>query len=204
MSLTRIPKILAKTVAVVALSAAVSSANAIVVNFFNGSTLYATMTTSGATDFDLNFIGTGSAGAFLNDLEMAGPTGTFANIAGDGGDATASYSAAGFTDQGKTYNWHIFFETANNTNRITTGEHFLFSITPTPNSVWNFDLLHINAFDAAGNSIKLDGCIDGSTGCGGGGGGGGAPEPESLALVGLALAAAGFAGKRKRRTAALG
>jgi len=182
-----------KALAGAALVLSMSAANAITVNFYNGSSLFATMTTSGGTDFDLYFIGTGYSSAYIDYLDMAGPFGAFSSPSGQQTVATATYSASGFTDAGKTYNWKIDFPNPNNATRMTTGEHFLWSIAGTDPSVWNFDLLHINAFDGL-NSIKLDGCIAGTTGCTPSR----VPEPGTLALLGLGLIGLGAV---RRKTA---
>lgn len=198
-------KTLAKAVAAAAVVAGATSASALTVNFYNGSNLFATMETSGGTDFDLHFVGTGYAGAFINDLLMAGPGGTFANLTDSSvvSSITSSYSAAGFVESGDTFNWRISFPTSGaggGAGRLTAGEHALFSITDTDPSVWDFNQLHVNAWDGV-RSIRLDGCIDGTAGCdGGGGGGGGAPEPGTLALLGLAGVVGGLV--RRRRTTA--
>lgn len=187
--------VLAAAAASIALASTPS--HALVINFFNGSNLYATMTTSGGTNFDLNFVGTGVApGGFINDVFLDGPGGTFNNLAGTGATATGTYSPNGYNGgggQGSIYDWLIDFTTANNANRLNIGEHALFSITVTDPNAWSIEKVHINAFDAAGNSIKIDGCVEGTAGCGGTQ----VPEPASLALLGIGLL--GLAGLRSRR-----
>ena len=51
--------------------------------------------------------------------------------------------------------------------------------------------MHINAYDSYGNSIKLLGCVDGSSECGT------VPEPAPLALISLGLLFLGFARRYK-------
>lgn len=186
----------AAATASIALASAPS--HALVINFFNGSDLYATLTTSPATNFDLHFVGTGVApGGFVNDLYMNGPFGFFFNNVGTQAVATGSYSPNGYNGgggQGSIYDWLIDFSQANNANRLNIGEHALFSIVVTDPNSWSIDKIHINAFDAAGNSIKIDGCVAGTAGCGSTQ----VPEPASLALLGIGLL--GLAGLRTRRT----
>lgn len=187
--------VLAAAAASIALASTPS--HALVINFFNGSNLYATMTTTPATNFDLHFVGTGVApGAFINDLYMNGPNGFFFNRVGTQATATGNYSLNGYNGgggQGNIYDWLIDFSQANNANRLNVGEHALFSIVVTDPNAWSIEKVHINAFDAAGNSIKIDGCVEGTAGCGGTQ----VPEPASLALLGIGLL--GLAGLRSRR-----
>ena len=181
---------LAAVTASIALAAAPS--HALIINFFNGSDLYATLTTSGGTDFDLNFVGTGvDAGGFINDLFMDGPDGTFTDNSTDT-VATGTYDLNKFNGgggQGKIYDWMISFPNGNNDpDRLTIGEHGLWTISPTLNTAWTVNKIHINAFNSDGDSIKLDGCVAGAPGCGGTS----VPEPASLLLLGAGLAGLGI------------
>ena len=166
--------------------------------------IYAQMTTTGGTSFSLNFVGTGvSPAGFINELFMDGPGGTFSNTTlANVTTPSATYSLNGYNGGGgggNIYDWKIDFPQPNNASRFGVGETATWDIVVTDANAWLLDKIHINAFDGT-NSIKLDGCIHGTPGCGGGGGGGGgggsAPEPGSLALVGLALLGAGIARKR--------
>ncbi len=182
-----------------------ASANAgLLVNFYNGADLYATLTTSGSTDFALNFVGTGvAAGGFVNELFMDGPNGTFSNTTAAGvTTVTGEYDLNKFNGGGgqKIYDWHIQFPQPNDSSRLTVGETATWSIVTTDANAWSLDKIHINAFDGR-NSIKLDGCIDGTDDCGevvtpppvpG------VPEPGALALVSLALLGAGLSSCRKK------
>lgn len=174
--------------------------HALVINFYSGSDLYATMTTTPQTNFDLHFVGQNVApGGFINDLFLDGPNGTFANLPGTGGTATGTYALNGYNGgggQGSIYDWLIDFSQANNANRITIGEHALFSITVTDPSAWSIEKVHINAFDANGNSIKIDGCVAGTPNCGGGNPPNEIPLPGTLLLLGSGLFGLSFARRR--------
>jgi PEP-CTERM motif len=197
MKLSRIfRKALIATVTATALASAPS--HALVINFLNGSDLYATLTTSGATNFDLHFVGTNVApGGFVNELFMNGPNGFFVNTSTQT-TAIGTYALNGFNGGGgggNIYDWHIDFPQPNNASRLAIGEHGRWSIVVTNPDAWSIDKIHINAFDAAGNSIKINGCVDGTVGCGGGGNQ--VPEPGSLALLAIGLLGL-WAGLRKR------
>lgn len=197
-SRSAVSKALVATALVVPMSAAIAD----VINFFNGSDLYAQMTTSGNTSFSLNFVGTNvAASAFINELFLDGPAGTFTNTTTAGVTTpSAVYSLNGFNGGGgggNIYDWRIDFPQANNSGRFTVGETATWDITGTNSNQWAIEKLHINAFNGR-DSIKLDGCIDGSVGCGGGGGSNEVPEPASLALVGLGLLGASLMSRRKK------
>ena len=170
------------------------NASALVFNFVNGSDLYATLTTSGSTDFDLHFVGENvDSGAFINELWLDGPDGTFTDNSTDT-TVIGSYSDNGYNGgggAGNIYDWYIDFPQPNNFDRLTIGEHALWSIETTSPDAWSISKVHINAFDGNGNSIKLDGCIVGrdcdTTEV---------PEPATLALLGLGLAGLRIARKR--------
>ncbi len=186
-----------------AIAIPMSSANAgLLVNFYNGADLYAKLSTSGSTSFSLEFVGTGvAAGGFVNELFLDGPNGSFSNTTAPGvTSVSGSYNLNGYNGGGgqKIYDWQIQFPNANNSSRLTVGETATWSIVTTDASAWLLDKIHINAFDGV-NSIKLDGCIDGTAGCGGNTPAPvpSVPEPGALALVSLALLGAGLAGRRK-------
>jgi hypothetical protein len=145
--------------ATAALALSAGTANAIVIDFLDSGTVFATMTTSGTTTFQLTLASNNNAGAFINDLSMAGPGGTFTDLSNPAvTSASGTYDAGGFTNAGGTYNWFIDFPNANNASRLTAGETASWSIVTTNPNAWTFNLLHINAFDGV-NSIKLDGCL---------------------------------------------
>ena len=187
--------ILTGTVAAAALASA--PAHALVINFSNGTDLYAKLTTSGSTDFQLDFVGENiDSGAFINELFMDGPSGTFTDNSTDttavGTYALNSYNGGG--GAGNIYDWFIDFPQPNNSDRLTIGESALWSIETTSPDAWSINKIHINAFDANGNSIKIDGCIDGTPGCGSTS----VPEPGTLALLGLGLAGLGFSRRKAK------
>ena len=175
------------------LLAAATSANALIVDFYNGNSLWATMTTTGGTNFQLDFVNGASAdpGAYIDYIDLAGPGGTFTDSSTQTAATVGKYSAAGFTDAGKTFNWQIEFPNANTSARFTEGESAFWSIVVTDRDAWDFNLLHVNAIDRFGNSIKLTSCVRGAD-CGGT-----VPEPATLALVGLGML--GLAALRRRR-----
>lgn len=185
-----------KVLVALALSGILASGNAsaLVFNFVNGSDLYATLTTSGSTDFDLHFVGENvDSGAFINELWLDGPDGTFTDNSTDttviGSYALNGYNGGG--GAGNIYDWFINFPQPNDADRLTIGEHALWSIETTNSDAWSISKVHINAFDGNGNSIKLDGCIVGrdcdTTEI---------SEPGTLVLLGLGLAGLGLTRRR--------
>jgi hypothetical protein len=196
------PGLICKTLLAAAIGLPMTAANATVIDFYNGANLYAQMTTGGGTSFSLNFVGTGvAAGGYISELFLDGPIGTFTNTNAGVASFTGTYALNSYNGgggQGNIYDWYLNFSNANNSGRLDIGETATWTITVTDPSAWTIDKLHLNAFDAAGGSIKLDGCIDGSAGCGGGGGVvTTVPEPGSLVLAGLALLGVGVARRRR-------
>lgn len=186
----------ASLIAAVAASCAVGTANATTFDFYNGSDLYATLTFTGSTDFDLYFVGTNVApGGYIDYINLAGPCGSFTDNSTQTA-ATGTCDADGFTDAGKTYNWQVQFPNANNPNRFVIGEHAYFSIGATGD--WDFNLLHVNAYDAQGNSIKLTSSSSTSSTSSSSSGDVPEPGPMSLTLLGLGLLGAGFMRRAKQ------
>ena len=188
------------TLAAATVAVSMASAKAEVIGFYYGTDLVARMTTSGSTDFRLDFLyAPASSGvAFINDI-LLGYTGslggaTFSNLGGDtAGDATACQIGPGCSGEGTVADWKISWPTSNSPNRFNEGEFSLFRITPSSVDAWDFSRLHINAF-LNGESIKLTGGICENGDCGPPTK---VPEPGSLALVGLAMLGAGFARRRR-------
>ena len=180
------------------LTAPIGSANTVAYNFYSGSDLVMTLTTSGATTFELNFVYSpeGAGTAFVNNILLQNTGGatlansTFTNLGSEVG--TASYKAGGY--EGGPWNWKISFPTAGSpvTNRFVVGESHTWEIVSTKLSDWEFGQTHINAF-LDGQSVKLDACPDGDPNCNPTQ----VPEPGTLAILGLGLAGLGFARRRK-------
>lgn len=188
-------KKLAKALAMAGIIAAGSNAQAIVVDFYYSGAAMATMSTTGSTDFSLQFLtAPSSSTAFINELFMAGPGGTFTDTS-SATSITASYDATGFTNAGYTFNWKLDFPQPNNAARFIVGETATWSIVTTDPNAWDFNMLHINAF-LDGQSIKLVGCERGSTGCGSND----VPEPASLALLGASLLGLAFTRRQQKAT----
>lgn len=194
----RLKKIAKTAIAAAALALSVGSAKAEVFFFYSGADLVAKMTTSGSTDFRLDFLyaPATSGVAFINDI-LLGYTGAigsaaFSNLSGDtAGDATACQIGPGCAGEGTVADWKISWPTSNTSARFQEGEFSMFRISPSDITAWDFSRLHINAY-LNGESIKLTGCQEGNCQPPGK-----LPEPSTLALVGLALL--GGASLRRRR-----
>jgi hypothetical protein len=199
MKRSKIAELVVRLAATAAMIAPVGSAHAVAYNYYYGSDLVATMTTSANTTFQLDFIYAPAApgAAFINDILLLNTgnatlgNSTFTNVGPEQG--AASYNSAGF--EGGPWNWRISFPTAGNagSNRFIEGESSSWSITSTSMGDWDLSRLHINAF-LNGDSVKLIGCEVGDTSCSPPSE---VPEPGMLALLGLGLAGLGFARRRK-------
>ena len=149
------------------LTAPIGSANAVAYNFYSGSDLVMTLSTSGTTTFVLNFVYApeGAGTSFVNNVLLQNTGGatlansTFTSLGTQVG--TASYKAGGY--ESGPWNWKISFPTAGSpgTNRFLEGESASWKIESTVLSDWAFGQTHINAF-LDGKSIKLDACLDGT------------------------------------------
>lgn len=180
------------------LSAPIGSANAVVYNFYSGSDLVMTLSTSGTTTFVLDFVYSpeGAGTAFVNNVLLQNSGGatlansTFTNMGSEVGKA--SYRAGGY--EGGPWNWKISFPTAGSpgTNRFVVGESHTWKIESTVLSDWAFGQTHINAF-LDGQSVKLDACLDGDPNCNPAE----VPEPGTLALLGIGLVGLGVSRRRK-------
>jgi hypothetical protein len=177
-------------------------AKADVIGFYDNNNLVAKLTTSGNTDFRLDFLyAPASAGtAFINDL-LLDYTGSLSDIIGAyhlGGDTADPVDfckvGPGCSAEGTSADVKLSWATANSPSRFQEGEWSNFRISTTDPTKWDFSRLHINAF-LNGQSIKLTGqeCVNGDCSPPGQ-----VSEPSSLALFGLALVGAGLATRRRR------
>lgn len=169
------------------------AANALIVDFYDGTDLIATMETSLGTVFELDFVAAPSSGAFIDYINLAGPGGLFLNLGSQA--ASASYSAGGFTDAGNTYNWRVDFPNSNGpgSDRFRVGDTASWTIAVTDPEAWDFNMLHVNAF-LNGESIKLESCVRGAdcvptTPI---------PEPSTYALMLAGLGVVGWMARRRR------
>lgn len=184
-----------KLLAAAATALSMAGAQAAVVDFFYNSDVVATLTSSGGTDFSMAFTYAPDGNAsFISSLCLAGgpSSGTFANTGTEAASGTNNPNGNS-CDPGAT--WEISWPTSNQQNRFQVGETSTWSITPSDANDWTFNTLHVQAF-LNGQSIKLDGCLQGAD-CGNHG----APEPSTLLLLGGALLAGGFARRRPQAKA---
>ncbi len=198
MKRTQLAKLLAKSAAAAAVACSMASAQAAIIDFRFGADVVATMTTSGSTDFLLNFTyAPATAGvAFINDLLLTGPTtGTFSHLSGEMGTACKT-SSPGCAAEGTGATWKISWPTSGgpSSNRFLEGESSSFRIAPSDLTAWDFSRLHINAF-LDGQSIKLTGCTRGDPACEPNK----IPEPGTLALLGLGLVGLAAASRRRKQ-----
>ena len=107
-------------------------------------------------------------GAFLLDLALQGPSGTFGNYTGPGSPAVATFGS--FTNAGVDYDWKINFDNAPPGDRLLDGMTATWTITGSGISADSFAMpmqLHIGAINAMDDSVKIPAI----------------PEPETYALL---------------------